>query len=412
MTHLEDVTIEGFKGIDRLEFEPDQFTVVTGRNNSGKTSLLEAVDLALQPSHISHFGDNLDNVINHRYEASTISVMANDTTRDVRLRPPPPNLVPDYLLDAFRAEMLALWNAFDSDDILEEDVKDLLDDDLPDMVSELVTKRDLTDLRDEVLVIRVDGVDHPYVSFGPTVSELYSSVRNEIEDSFREDIESAIENKVEQHALSKMTIAHPFIGGPQGRFIGEQPSPLLESHLIDFMQLSETLELSANDGDPVRIDDIGDFIKEKGIVDDLKSFDLDYLVFEDEEGEKQSIPFEFMGEGFKTIVGILWKLMEGDRSSDVVLLEEPETHLHPRYVRQLIYFLIQIARDDNMQLFITTHNNDFLNDFFSENLTGQEETFLEAEFQVLQLQEGTADVMTYGEAESHLKDLKLDLRGL
>lgn len=412
MTRLEHITIEGFKGIERLEFDPGQFTVVTGRNNSGKTSLLEAVDLALQPTHISRFDPNLDVVINHRYEECEISVVANSTTREVRLRNPTAKMVPEYLVEGFRTELLDVWNSFESGEIPKDEVKELLDRNLPQMVNELVTERDLHEVMDEIIIIRIDGVDYPFVSFGTTISDLYSSVREDVNELYKDDIVSALSNKDTIKRQSKILLAHSFTGPQSGRFIEEEPSPFLECNLIDFMQLSETLELSTNNGDPIRIDNIGDFIKEKGIVEDLKSFNFDYLVFEDEDGHKKSIPFDFMGEGFKTIVGVLWELMGEDQSWDVVLLEEPETHLHPGYVRELIYFLIQISREDDMQLFITTHNNDFLNDFFSENLTDHEEKFLEAEFQLLQLEEGTVDVMTYEDAESHLKELKLDLRGL
>ncbi len=176
------------------------------------------------------------------------------------------------------------------------------------------------------------------------------------------------------------------------------------------MQLSEPFDLESDEDNPVKIDDIGDFLREKEIVDNLKTFDLDYLIFED-DGEKYSVPFDHMGEGFKTLVGVLWHLFDVEGSADVVLLEEPDTHMHPGYVRQLVYFLIDLAMEEDLQLFITTHNNDFLNDFFTENLKQEEREFLEEEFRLVQLQDGAADVMDYEEAETQLKDLKLDLRG-
>lgn len=161
----------------------------------------------------------------------------------------------------------------------------------------------------------------------------------------------------------------------------------------------------------IKEDDIGDFLRDKQILDNLKSFSLDHLVFDPEDEEKYSVPFDQMGEGFKAIVGILWELLDDDLP-EVVFLEEPDTHMHPGYVRELVYFLIDLAREEDIQLFVTTHNNDFLNDLFVDNLTDEEVEFLEDEFRLIQMQDGAADVMDYREAEHTLEELVLDLRGV
>ena len=100
--------------------------------------------------------------------------------------------------------------------------------------------------------------------------------------------------------------------------------------------------------------------------------------------------------------------MLADELADVVLLEEPDTHMHPGYVRELVYFLIELAREDDVRLFVTTHDNDF----FVENLTDEERAFLDAEFRLVQMQDDGADVMDDEEAERTLTELKRDLRGL
>lgn len=161
----------------------------------------------------------------------------------------------------------------------------------------------------------------------------------------------------------------------------------------------------------IKTDEIGDFLREKQIVDNLKTFTLDSLVFEPDDGEKYSVPFDQMGEGFRAIVGLLWELLDDDLP-EVVFLEEPSTHMHPGYVRELVYFLVDLAREEDVQLFLTTHDSDLLNDLFTDNLTEEEVSFLESEFRLVQMQDGTADVMEYREAEHTLEELMLDLRGI
>jgi len=118
-----------------------------------------------------------------------------------------------------------------------------------------------------------------------------------------------------------------------------------------------------------------------------------------------------MGEGFQAIVALLWELLDDDLP-EVVFLEEPTTHMHPGYVREVVFFLIQLAMEEDVQLFVTTHSNDFLNDLFAENLREEEEAFLEEEFRLFQMQDGGAKTLDYREAEHSLEELMLDLRGV
>ncbi len=47
--HIKQLTIERFRGIARLQFEPGPRTLILGPNNSGKSTVLEALDLLLHP---------------------------------------------------------------------------------------------------------------------------------------------------------------------------------------------------------------------------------------------------------------------------------------------------------------------------------------------------------------------------
>lgn len=409
MTHIDHLSVEGFKGIDAVEIDTGSFNVVTGRNNSGKTSLLQAIDVAFQPSDIAQFGSNLDSLINHHHSETEIELISADKGRMVQFAPPQEELIPDYLHGAFKKHLYSTWQGLGDRELSEQDVKGIIDTELSDLIADQVSQDNLTDIKDEMLVVTINGDEYPYVHFGSTVSDLYI----ELHEDLREIVDERMGNKTvsdNNGSLPNLRSLPHFVRS--GDYAGDEPSPLDDINFIDFMQLSRTLDLSEEDADPVKIDNVGDFIKEKGLVEDLKTFNLDHLIFESDEGEKYSVPFDHMGEGFKTTVGVLWELLDDDRPEDIVLLEEPETHMHPGYVRELIYFLIEVCRTDDVQLFVTTHNNDFLNDLFTENLTEDERKFLESEFRLVQLQDGGADTMTYSEAEAQLKDLKLDLRGL
>jgi len=67
--HIKQLTINRFRGIASLQFEPGPRTLILGPNNSGKSTVLEALDLLLHPgigrprpapTEIDYFGRNTD----------------------------------------------------------------------------------------------------------------------------------------------------------------------------------------------------------------------------------------------------------------------------------------------------------------------------------------------------------------
>lgn len=66
----------------------------------------------------------------------------------------------------------------------------------------------------------------------------------------------------------------------------------------------------------------------------------------------QAIPLEALGSGIHEVFMLAADIVL--RDDDIVLLEEPETHLHPALQRKLMMFLSTSTRS---QLFITTHSS-------------------------------------------------------
>lgn len=68
------------------------------------------------------------------------------------------------------------------------------------------------------------------------------------------------------------------------------------------------------------------------------------------------ITAEDCGLGLQDLLAILY--FATSRKYDVVLIEEPESHLHPDMQRKLLYFL---REESSKQFFLSTHSNVFLN---------------------------------------------------
>ena len=395
MSRLEHVTVERFKGVEEVVFDPGMVNVVTGRNNSGKTSLLEAVDLACDPTGVERFGGSHASLIHESWDAARVTMAAADDERRVEFSVPDESEAERVLWEEFQTRLSELVGRVRSQIDTTGDTRTKIESVISDAVG-------VSDVRRHVLSVSVNGESFPYIWYSEELSETLLEAGLELHSRITEDTTS-------DERRPPLGAGPLFPEGRDSPLVGDAPPPFVRASLFDVSEVNEVAPEIDEEEHAIRRDDLGDYLTDNGVVNDLKSFGFDYLVFA-ENGDKRSVPFEFMGEGFRSLTRILWEL-SGDDLPDVVLLEEPDTHMHPEYVRKLVKFLVGLAREQGVQLFVTTHDNDFLNDLFVEHLFPDRGEFLEDELRVVQMQDGGADVMDYAEAEQSLKQLKLDLRG-
>ncbi len=75
------------------------------------------------------------------------------------------------------------------------------------------------------------------------------------------------------------------------------------------------------------------------------------------EGEKQ-FPIYKLGDGLQTLIIILFPIFINRKDKHLIFIEEPETHLHPKWQR-LLYRAMSLF--DNHSYFISTHSSAFIN---------------------------------------------------
>lgn len=399
MTRLEHVAVEGFKGVEKVAFDPGMVNVVTGRNKSGKTSLLEAIHLLCSASNISDVRPADSGLIRTGFESAQITGEFVERRIEMTVRMPTEAEILEAV-SIVAEEVLLLYHNGD-----ESEVADAVVETLEDVVPELPRHVDVDELKHGTVVVTSPHLPDSFPYFTPDLGEATLQVCME-----------AVERLQKEHGSfesddSLMFRLHGLLDDFVGSFVGDLALPMIDSEYIDVLGLSNTVEFDALGEEPVIVDDVGDFLREREIIDELKTFSFDHVVFENGD-DKYAVPFDAMGDGFKAITAVVWHLLEAKANQEIALLEEPETHMHPGYVRQLTEFLIDLARDEEIQLFVTTHNHDFLNDFFDPALPDEEREFLRDEFRLIQMQDGYAGVKSYEEAEESLKDLQIDLRGI
>lgn len=90
--------------------------------------------------------------------------------------------------------------------------------------------------------------------------------------------------------------------------------------------------------------------------------DIDTLLYT-ENGQRRDIIYS--GSGIRQLIDILVKIVVS--GADVILLDEPETGLHPDIQRKFVSYLNRLVSENSVQIFVSTHSPVFLNDFVPLN---------------------------------------------
>lgn len=448
MIRIKSISIDGFKGYGSIEISPKKFNIVTGKNNVGKTSFLEAIDLAFDPGDIRRYDDNTGKIVNVHKDKAKIKCEFNHErgqkslrefvddevdSRRVEISHPTEGQVIEYIERLFY-DRLRAGNGFEqllirhiqADTDLDTDngslsriITSSLEEAVDEAFDEYVDGELLEQFREHSLTVKADNSTSGYVYRG----EGYDELSNVIGQLTGERINSQI---VEQNLVDadvapyemeivddiRFTVENQFRRANRGQH--GRGTFLNDIHTIEGIRYVDNFNISEkninrSDEDAIILTEIEDFLINHNIVSNLRDFNLDTLVFE-ENGERYTIPYEFMGDGFKSVVGLLWELKRHEGDSSVILLEEPENHMHPGYIQELVDFLIEISINTDLQLFISTHNIDFISEFF--NRTDDYSEYLKGNSQIIQIRNEFATVLPYDAAEENINELHLDLRGI
>ena len=427
---ITNINIENFKEIDSLQFNPRMLNIFVGRNNTGKTSILQAIDLAFdedefsfffltQPSAALKYGENKAKLemklvedkrsfvgveINREIMKELISELENkvNVTFETALK-----RVQDSNRKTLKNEEKKrraveiekeLKERINSELILEMVDKVLLTESAKESVNLIVNgkKQFLTGLTiyimTEKIVIQIAEKLNIMKFFGWSKSRTSNFMKiSQVSDQFNKYLHSLYETensgKEEENVSSPIFITDPIDAINKVKFDKKR------------------LEGIAHEIEQIIIND--------NIVPGLTRFNFNKMVF---EGVEEDVSMDSMGDGFKALIGILASLYQRPKNT-IVLLEEPEVHMHPGYLQELAKYLVILSRTRNIQLFISTHSMDFIQCFLNfDSLSPVDSEFVRSQFFMLQLSHlknvVVSEEIDYYEADQTIKDLELDLRGI
>ena len=414
---IQHIYIKNFKGIDNLSLDPRKINLIVGRNNSGKTSILEAIDLSANQDKIDHFSPFFSKMINVHSNLSEITVSSKETETIIRISNPPIEKV----LVEFKKELKQIFyysllrefrfrhghkDKEPVDNVLMRKEIEAFLEELP------LTGEFMANLQNSSVSLTRNGeekvffaYDYENEEFRRILTNISELLARRVREKFNFNIELGLS---------------PFFGiGRQTALTDLRNGKKRETSVLyveDLLRVGNRIK-KKDEGDAVKTHEIGLYIKKQKLIDNFEGFNFPFFVFSYENEGKYAVPYSFMGDGLKALVGLLWYLSPelGEHKHKIILLEEPETHMHPGYVRELTKLLVRLAKDLDLQFFITTHSIDFIESFFDDRMS-EEKEFLRKELLIMRMEKDTGgyiipDILDYEESIFNMKKLQLDLRG-
>jgi len=142
----------------------------------------------------------------------------------------------------------------------------------------------------------------------------------------------------------------------------------------------------------------------------LEDYRRGYFVFKEGSSDtRKIIPMEAVGDGMKSLIELMLPIHVG---AQYIVIEEPEAHMHPGYMQAYVHELARALRSGGSQFFITTHSSEFIDMLLRE----LHENGLLGELGVIRLYryDGGIDYETLSgdEAYEEREVVKGDLRGI
>jgi predicted ATPase len=432
---IKEFKIKYFKNLESIDISTDsKINLIVGKNNVGKTSLIQSLYIAfsthdfLEYYKTEYHLDSLSSLITYSKNKSTINIKTtrrkpNNEIQIELLRP----TIKDTIL-FIQEETEANFHNNSNEPYLVNlnkriketsgDIGKIFEssnmDKIKILIEELIDSNKSkieNNMKNDVIIngkyYPSNGTLDTILDFQRSIFQKYiENVKKESNKRYSEDainnllISSRIRLKFGSRLL-RSNIRHK---SPEGNGI-----LYINTNTLDLRQFS-------NGSESVAIE-IQEIIKNEDLLTDLERFTFRNLVF-NRDGVRQEIPLELMGDGFKVFIYIVSMLLQYTKSEikPVILIEEPEVHMHPGYIIEFVRYLINFSINNDIQFFITTHSEDLINNFLSAEINEKLQNTLKKELKIIRLTnangENIVDTMNYEDAFENINTLYLDLRGI
>ncbi len=405
MRIIENLEVKNYRGVKDISFNPNSVNILVGRNNTGKSALLESIAFILSFSQKfkDSIGNDLLEYITEKYEESylvniegktaeikskiknkeyiiSIEYYSDGLPQDKRL---------NYIIDYFE-NLINIWyrNYIEkegkytkniSDDVINIFLNELKNMNLKLKQSELKTLKN--NIKNRLLRKKFFRTMNRYIEseMQTELDKIKSQTQKDIyklpklvitayENSqiaglyilFMEslNIMEKIENIRSKEEFTLFSFALPkykYFEINEYEIIPFKKDLKDIPLLFDFERVSHDIEdLHDSVVETGKIRRAIELLKERHIIDDIRKTEKGLMVFPKQYDEP--LPISSMGDGFLALLKIIFLIAIAERG--VILIEEPEVSLHPGYLNIIAEEIV--FNSDRVQFFISTHNLDLI----------------------------------------------------
>ncbi|HIH02324.1 MAG TPA: AAA family ATPase [Methanoregulaceae archaeon] len=433
MGRIHELKIRNYRGLVDVEISPRRINILVGRNNSGKSSVLEA--LALHLCSRNGFLDSAGNdlwrcltrqrhydprfFVNTAADRATVAV-SDDTTKASlvveRYRAgTPDNGRAGLIMNYYRERVEEYLGRF----LLRTPVKYVARDRGTTLLSVIDAYGRQT---------RLDETDNvPDQENEPDINEVLDTMRAPLLSALIES-EKMVLTRTEGEAVTDLYLHHRGIakGEERGsivyRFAQEMRSPGPESVRGEGQVDPKCVFEFDRSVSPVEMNRLHDLVVERsriqatlgylkqqiGYLTDIRKTDEGIQVFL--EGQDGPLPLSSMGEGFIALLKTVFvsSLLDDGR----VIIEEPEYALHPGFVDLLSNHML--TSSPGLQYFVSTHSNDFVRSMLeaADAMECLDDVLVLRLHKRLDTLNPDLEPMGGAEALTAMREICLDLRGI
>lgn len=393
MAYISQLRIRNFGPLEEFDYNPTRINIFVGRNNTGKTTILRAVDLAvhgnIEDDGYFPFSWNIRNIVRKGMKTAIIEANSEKT----------------YV--------------FESRATVREDMQELVNSKLGQALDRFFAKKIPAERKFDIYSLYLENFDFAMVvsknnvSFYPYPKELpfdpkkYYESFLDIVGSTKITQRSKGQSKDQLHRMSLMEII-PFRLLPE---VSQDDENNNVNYLTHYKKIQD-LEFTQNEIELRRLEE---YVKENHLVDKLDRLTPNNVVYSKSggKGDKpdfEPIPYNMHGDGFLALLNTLHYLLKSE--GGILLIEEPENHLHPAYLEVFVRTIFEYSRKLSVQVFMTSHSYDLIEEILDYPET--DEDMQAVCITRLQRTDGTIRGYNYSVERGRevLNDLKLDLRGI
>jgi AAA15 family ATPase/GTPase len=420
MGHLNKIVINNYRGISYLEFKPRRINVFVGRNNCGKSSIIEAIGFNLScktgfnrqytnfwESVVLNRGYRPDFLINSSSEYSEI--ICDEYLTKIEYLPSGTfcntagDLIYQFFYELFRKQIIKSQYGETRNPIrrLGSDTGELVN---RDENIRFYNNGDKDERYEDYFNIEMESNLERFQTYSKLLitgftdlnklhsvnTSIYPSIKSERMVSSRL-LNSYFYNMTNIDLLSEPVLNTPFLSNfnLQNRLIFDQ----LHDRLINENRIKRAISLLQ--------EKIGYFV-------DMRKTDKDYMIFL--ENQSHPLPMSSMGDGFRGL--ILLSMLNALLDDGIILLEEPESSLHPGFLNILEDEILQKGQDN--QYFISTHSNEFIKNILesSECDDHLDDILIVRIHKKIDTPNPEFDILSGIQAKELIDEIGLDLRGV